>query len=635
MKNPFFRSLSLCLLVLLAVSAQAAGQTALVQLVEYIGADYINAVEDGEIISAEEYAEMTEFAGLLREGVAALPEAEGKAALVMQSDALAKAIDARAGNTEVKQLAQSIRGTLVGTYGIPVRPASAPDMAHARTLYQQQCAVCHGADGHGDGPAGAMLEPAPTDFHDLTRFEGRSLLGLYTTVTDGVEGTGMAAFGDALSDEDRWALTFLVGSFAVDNALAARGSEALENLPGLARTLDLDTLLGSAPEDIRDQHGDAAYAASAYLRGTPDALFASNRFLDHSAAQLREANRLYSDGNRDGARSAALSAYLDGFEMIEQQLAAVDGALMREAERAFMAVREAIERQRPAADVSAAVDTALAQLQRAADALEGDGLSPMATATASFVILFREGLEALLIVAALLAFTRKANAPRATHYIHLGWIAALAAGAVTWYVAATLISFSGTARELTEGIAGLLAAGILFYMGFWMHSHANSQKWLGYIREQVDSALGSGTLWALVLVSFVSVYREIFETILFYQALWSQVGAASQAWVFYGIGAAIAALAVVCVLFFRLGMRLPLGLFFRVTGIVLLVLSFVLLGRGIAALQEAGWLGVRYLDLPTIDWLGIYPTVQGLSAQLVLILLGLVFWWRSQRRSAG
>lgn len=84
-----------------------------------------------------------------------------------------------------------------------------------------------------------MLEPAPTDFHDLTRFEGRSLLGLYTTITDGVEGTGMAAFGDALSDEDRWALTFLVGSFAVDNALAARGSEALENLPGLARTLDL------------------------------------------------------------------------------------------------------------------------------------------------------------------------------------------------------------------------------------------------------------------------------------------------------------------------------------------------------------------------------------------------------------
>lgn len=92
------------------------------QLVEYIGADYINAVEDGEIISAEEYAEMTEFAGLLREGVAALPEAEGKAALVTQSDALAKAIDARAGNTDVKQLAQSIRGTLVGTYGIPGTP---------------------------------------------------------------------------------------------------------------------------------------------------------------------------------------------------------------------------------------------------------------------------------------------------------------------------------------------------------------------------------------------------------------------------------------------------------------------------------------------------------------------------------
>ena len=126
------------------------------------------------------------------------------------------------------------------------------------------------------------------------------------------------------------------------------------------------------------------------------------------------------------------------------------------------------------------------------------------------------------------------------------------------------------------------------------------------------------------------MYREIFETILFYQALWSQVTSVTQPYLFYGIAAAVVALAVVCLLFFRIGMKLPLSLFFRVTSIVLLVLSVILLGNGIAALQEAGLISAFYLGVPTIEWLGIYPTVQGVAAQAVAILLALVLWWRSR-----
>jgi high-affinity iron transporter len=149
----------------------------------------------------------------------------------------------------------------------------------------------------------------------------------------------------------------------------------------------------------------------------------------------------------------------------------------------------------------------------------------------------------------------------------------------------------------------------------------------------VDNALDSGTVWALTLVSFISVYREMFETILFYQALWSQVTEASASYMLYGLLAAIAALAVVCVLIFRIGMKLPLGLFFKATSIVLLVLSVVLLGKGIAALQEAGVLSAYYLELPTVTWLGFFPTVQGAIAQAVAVVLALVIWWRSNRAS--
>lgn len=621
-------------LLFLSLPAFASNQTALVQLVEYVGADYINAVVDGDIVSPEEYAEMEEFTSLLAEGVAQLPDADGKQGLQDQADALQQAVVDKADEPRIKELAQSIRATLVTVYGIPVSPKSAPDLVRAGELYQAQCAACHGAEGRGDGPAGVALEPAPTDFTEVARYDGRSLLGLHTTITQGVDGTGMAAYGDTLSDEDRWALAFYVGAKAVSDDMAETGKAAFNQIPCMKTSLTLDTLVAQAPEDVLKEQGEQAYAALGYLRREPSALFNENRFIALSDERLKEAEQAYRNNDRQAARAAALSAYLDGFEMIEQQLAAVDGDLMRRAEADFMAVREAIDRSREADIVSERVATARAALADAEDALSGDGLSPAATFSASFFILFREGLEALLVVAALLTFTHKANAASATRHIHLGWTAALVAGGLTWYVANSLITFSGASREMTEGVAGVVAALILFYVGFWMHSNSHSQKWLGYIRNKVDDALGSGTVWVLTFVSFISVYREIFETILFYQALWSQVTAATQSFLFYGIGAAVLALAVVCFLFFRIGMKLPLSLFFRVTSLVLLVLSVVLLGRGIAALQEAGVLNAYYLGVPTIEWLGFFPTVQGVLAQAVAVLLGVVLWVRGSKQQA-
>ncbi|SOC25153.1 high-affinity iron transporter [Alloalcanivorax xenomutans] len=617
-------------LFLLSSLAQAASQTALVQLVEYVGADYINAVQDGAIVSDEEYVEMEEFSRLLHEGIGQLDDVAGRDTLLEQAAALQQAVADKAPEADVKALAQSIRGTLVDVYGIPVMPKAAPDMARAAEVYQSTCALCHGQEGRGDGPAGAALEPAPTDFHELARYEGRSLLGLYTTITGGVEGTGMAAYEETLSEADRWALAFYVGSMAVTPDMAASGKTAINNEQELKTALTLDAVIAKAPEDVRNQLGDQAYDAAGYLRTEPKALFSQNRFIEISDGKLSEAEQAYAAGDTGAARAAALSAYLDGFEMIEQQLSAVDPAIMRGIERRFMAVREGIERGLPEAEVSDRVAQARAGLQEAEDILSGDGLSAAATFSASFFILFREGLEALLIIAALLTFTRKADAKTATRYIHYGWILALAAGIATWYVASTLINLSGATREITEGVAGIAAAVILFYVGFWMHNNSQSQKWLGYIKNKVDSALDGGTVWALAVVSFISVYREMFETILFYQALWTQVTAATQSYLFYGFGAAVVALAVVCVLIFRIGMKLPLGLFFKATSLILLVLSVILLGKGVAALQEAGILNARYLPLPTIEWLGFFPTIQGALAQAAAIVLAVLMWLRSR-----
>ena len=620
--------------LMLPASVHASSQTALVQLVEYIGADYVNAVQDGEIISQEEYDEMSEFSRLLHEGIGELEAVDGRELLLEQARQLQAAVTEKAPGTRIKSLAQAIRGTLVEVYGIPVLPQSAPDLKNAPALYQTHCAACHGAEGRGDGPASGALEPAPTNFHELERYAGRSLLGLFTTITGGVDGTGMAAFDNTLSEKERWNLAFYVGSLAVTPDMATRGREALETMPGLKTQLPLEAVIAKAPEDVRDDINEAAFDAVGYLRTQPEALFSQNRFIELSEARLAEADLAYREGRLKDARTAALSAYLDGFELIEQQLAAVDADMMRETERHFMAVREAIERERSADEVSDRITEARSHLRAAANRLDGDSLGAAATFSASFFILFREGLEALLIVAALLTFTRKARATTARRQIHGGWILALIAGVATWYVASQLITLSGATRELTEGVAGLTAAFILFYVGFWMHSNSQNQRWLSHLKSKVDNALDGGTGWALAVVSFISVYREMFETILFYQALWSQVGATAAPYLFYGMFTAVLALVVVCVLIFRLGMRLPLGVFFKATSLVLLVLSIILLGKGIAALQEAGWLNARYLPLPSVEWLGFFPTVQGAVAQAIAVVLAVVLWVYGRQQAA-
>ena len=188
-----------------------------------------------------------------------------------------------------------------------------------------------------------------------------------------------------------------------------------------------------------------------------------------------------------------------------------------------------------------------ALLDRAQDKLSGDGLSPATAFFSSLLILLREGLEAILVLAAIIAFVRKTGRREAMPWIHAGWIGAVALGVVTWFVAERVITISGANRELTEGITALIAAGMLLYVGYWLHSKSYAQAWQHFIRDQVSAALGKGTVWALAGVSFLAVYREAFEIVLFYQALWVQAGESGRHAVLGGVAAAAVLLALLAV----------------------------------------------------------------------------------------
>jgi high-affinity iron transporter len=246
----------------------------------------------------------------------------------------------------------------------------------------------------------------------------------------------------------------------------------------------------------------------------------------------------------------------------------------------------------------------------------------------------REGLEAILIIAAIIAFMGATGARSQIRYIHYGWILALAAGVLTWLLARTVISISGAQREVIEGVTSITAAAVLFYVSYWLISKIEVRVWKQYIQGKVEKALSTGSVIALASVSFFAVYREAFETVLFYQALWFQSGN-SQPAVLWGLAAGALVLVVLFYVIFKLALRIPLKYFFSVTSVFLYLLSFILLGKGVKELQEAGIVGLTPVEyIPHIDILGLYPTLET-SIPQALLLAAFIFalvWLENVKR---
>jgi len=623
------RVLGLVLGVLLFSSARADVQT-LLQLVDYMGVDYAGAVENGVIVNEFEYAEMVEFGGRIQGELNQLQATAATPQLNTLAQQLATEVTNKSAPAVVAGLTQSIRELLMTNYDIVLTPKGVPDLARAQLLYTENCASCHGETGLGDGMAAVGMEPAPTDFHDAERAHQRSLFGLYNTITLGVAGTPMPARPD-LSDMDRWALAFYVGGMYADAATLQAG-EAAQRQQALTLT-DAVTL---SPAELAATNTQGV-AIAAWVRQNPATLFSGKADpLDVTRDFLAQSLQLYKDGDVKAAADAAVTGYLEGFELIEAPLSNVDAALMKQTEAAMMAFRHAIAEQAGTDQVEARYTEVLALLDKSSAALQGEALSPSVAFSGSLIILLREGLEIILVLAAIITFLVKSGRSDALRYVHAGWALALVAGVATWAVSSYVFTISGATREMTEGITALLAAVILLYVGFWMHRNASAKRWSEYLKSQVQTALDTRTLWTLAVVSFLAVYREIFEIILFYQALWAQVNVESHRAVFYGAVLALALLALMTWLIYKFGMRLPLKQFFTASAIIMIALAFIFTGKGIAALQEAGSLASSPVPFPTIELLGIYPNLQALVLQAIVVVLALAifFYDRKEKKTA-
>lgn len=239
------------------------------------------------------------------------------------------------------------------------------------------------------------------------------------------------------------------------------------------------------------------------------------------------------------------------------------------------------------------------------------------------IIVLREGLEALLVVVALLSFVRQSGNADKGGYVWggagVGLFGSIILGLIIHFTLGK--AFSGEHRELMEGISGLFAAAMLLYVSYWLHSKASLGAWHKYIGQRTTQALATGSLVGLGLLSFLAVFREGGETVLF---LIGMTGRISTADLGLGLAYGFVALAVVGVLLLVAGIKLPMRPFFAIASILTFYLCFKFLGTGVHALQVADVLGATTSEsLPSNDTLGLFPTWQTTIPQLILLLAGI------------
>ena len=498
---------------------------------------------------------------------------------------------------------------------LPRRP---PNLVRGAEVYRASCAGCHGDQGRGDGPLAAGLDPAPSNLADWEALRDQSPLDYYRRINIGVVGTAMPAFEDRLPPADRWAVALYASTLRLPPA-TAEAPESFRDFARTGRMSDVALLdsLGASKGDPR-----TGLARLAAVRRHQSATSPAGHVLAEVRAQADSAYALARTGD-PAAPTKALDAYMT-FEQIERDVRGRDAALAVELEAEFAALRAAATAG-AGPELDAARDRLHGGLDRAAAAL-GEGLSGTNLFIQSFVIMLREGLEAILIVGALMTFLAKMGASDRRRHVNAGILAAIVASLLTALALETVFHLSAAHQEALEGATMVVATVVLFYVSYWLLSKMEVMKWTHFVKSKVHDAVTTGSALALGTAAFLAVYREGFETVLFYKALFISAGpTAAAAPVVGGMIAGLVILVAVYLAVNRFGVRLPLKPFFAVTSAFLYYMALVFAGSGIAELQEGGFVSLTPVSgVPRVPALGLYPTVETLLAQGVLVALALV-----------
>jgi high-affinity iron transporter len=593
----------------LAATAQLAAQ------------EYRVGIADGRVISPAEIDEAKLFLRESRRSAALLPD-ETRSATLSQIDSLLQMVDRVAPPDSVDARVRRLADTLAQRFGIALDeiPNQTPSVARGAAVYQANCASCHGSLGQGDGPLAQGMDPKPADLADGVVLRGQSPLDYYRRISIGVVGTAMPAFEARLSADDRWAAAL----YASLLRLPRDSGDVPPSLQAFSRTGRMSDaeVLAALGESDSSRTGLARVAA---VRGyQPDAsASATAQVFFQVRAQIESTFALARQGDTS-ASTRAFDAYMT-FEQVELAVRAKNPGLASELEAAFAALRTRAAGGATASELDGIRRQLDAGLENAKRVLE-DKPSPANLFLQSFVILLREGLEAILLVGALMTFLVKMGAAHRKRDINAGVGAAVGASLLTAFALETVFQLTPAKREALEGATMVVATIVLFYVSYWLLSKMEVAKWNHFVKSKVQDALTSGSGLALASAAFLAVYREGFETVLFYKALFLTAGSTGGTMpILGGILLGSVVMVGVYIAISRFGLRLPLKPFFGVTSAFLYYMAFVFAGKGVADLQEGGLISTTIVPgAPRVPALGIYPTVESLLLQGVLLALLLV-----------
>jgi high-affinity iron transporter len=520
--------------------------------------------------------------------------------------------------------------------------------------------------GLGDGPAAAALNPKPPAIGSAQEMHDRSPALLYRIMSVGVAGTPMVGFAGQLTPNQRWNVASYLTSLRSNVAQIADGegiyAQSCTSCHGTLGNGDalLTRSLSRLPPEIGSFAWQAersdAQLADVVRNGMPGTPMPPGR--DLSAAQVQSVvaylrtlpmhDRTGAVASASGRDSSSDAAAANALSLLEQSLTAARGGRLGDAsDRAFDAYLAFEPIETPArardpgvvssmeklfADFKAAVrandihgaerarDAIEATMPKIVDLTQRTG-SAYEAFVQSFLIILREGFEAILVIGAVVAFLLKTGHRERLRDIWTGVALGLVASAVTAVVLKTVLGAMPASREIIEGLTLLVAVAVLFSVSYWLISRVEAAKWQQFIREKVNNALAHGGGKTLAFVAFLAVYREGAETALFYQALFDE-GPRVALPISLGLLFGFAALAVIFTLFYRYGVRIPLRPFFSVTSVLLYYMAFVFMGKGVRELQEGNAVPITLIPgFPHIEALGLYPTWQTLLAQVLLLAL--------------
>ena len=366
---------------------------------------------------------------------------------------------------------------------------------------------------------------------------------------------------------------------------------------------------------------------------------------DKIAKEISVVYSTYASGDPEGAKTVVNNIYYGIYEKDGLESAVRTGISAKSAnltEYQFYKLKKSIRSNASQAEVESEGAKLLEMIQLEVNTLDKSGIASGSWAMflQAFIILLREGLEAILVLIGIITYLKRAGHTKIISSVYNWAIFAIILSFISAYIFNSVFeaTATGASRELLEGFTALFAVVVLLGTSAWMGGKANASAWKNYITGMVKMTISTGKARALGLAVFLAVYREGAEVILFYQALFNNaVGNVDMIWVGFLAGCAMLAIIFICMQ--KGALKIPVTSFFKFTSLFMFILAVTFAGGGLKELQEADVITTTVIEnipIPNIDLLGLYPTYETILPQLLLIItaVGIVIYKRSAANAA-